>query len=200
MKKGPERPSTLGEAPPVHGAPRLRAGASAAPPVRSVFPGVLRPTGLAGTPFYRDGVAVKFVEPLDRMEVREVSLRFLSQQETIEIADLHRKDVGVREIARRIGRSRSTISRELKRNRTEGRRPGYRPAEARRRACSRRARRRARRPQTNDDLGGSSPNYSSGAGAPSRSADSCANASPSSRRCGSRTRASTEPSMSPARR
>lgn len=68
-----------------------------------------------GYTVYRDGVAVKFVEPLDRFEVREISPRFLSQQERIEIADLHREGVGVREIARRIGRSPSTISRELKR-------------------------------------------------------------------------------------
>jgi transposase, IS30 family len=106
-----------------------------------------------GYTVYRDGVAVKFVEPLDRLEVREISPRFLSQQERIEIADLHREGVGVREIARRIGRSPSTISRELKRNRTEGRRPGYRPFEAHRRACSRRARPRARRIQTNHGLG-----------------------------------------------
>lgn len=75
---------------------------------------------------YRHGVAVRFVEPLDRLEVREISARYLSQQERIEIADLHHEGVGVREIFRWVGRSPSTISRELKRNRTGGRRPGYR--------------------------------------------------------------------------
>ena len=34
-----------------------------------------------GYTVYRDGVAVKFVEPLDRLEVRAISPRFLSQQE-----------------------------------------------------------------------------------------------------------------------
>ena len=106
-----------------------------------------------GYTVYRDGVAVRFVEPLDRLEVREISARYLSQQERIEIADLHHEGVGVREISRRVGRSPSTISRELKRNRTAGRRPGYRPFEAHRRACARRGRRRDRRIETNYDLG-----------------------------------------------
>lgn len=106
-----------------------------------------------GYTVYRNGQAVRFVEPLDRLEVRQVSARYLSQQERIEIADLHHEGVGVREIARRIGRSPSTISRELKRNRTDGRRPRYRPFEAHRRACARRGRRRDRRIETNEDLG-----------------------------------------------
>jgi IS30 family transposase len=79
--------------------------------------------------------------------------RGYTQQERIEIADLHHEGVGVREISRRVGRSPSTISRELKRNRTGGRRPGYRPFEAHRRACARRVRRRDRRIETNYDLG-----------------------------------------------
>ncbi|HST55869.1 MAG TPA: IS30 family transposase [Solirubrobacteraceae bacterium] len=106
-----------------------------------------------GYTVYRDGVAVEFVEPLDRLEVRTVSPRYLSQQERIEIADLHREGVGVRDSSRRVGRSPSTISRELKRNRTAGRRPGYRPFEAHRCACARRARHRHRRIETNHDLG-----------------------------------------------
>lgn len=106
-----------------------------------------------GYTVYRAGEPVRFVEPLDRLEVRKISPRYLSQQERIEIADLAREGVGVREIARRIGRSPSTISRELKRNRTGGRRPGYRPFEAHRRACARRSRRRHRRIESNLDLG-----------------------------------------------
>lgn len=42
--------------------------------------------------------------------------RYLSFGEREEIAILHDRDVGVREIARRLGRSSSTISRELRRN------------------------------------------------------------------------------------
>jgi IS30 family transposase len=45
-----------------------------------------------------------------------VSERYLSFAEREEIAILHVQCVGVREIARRLGRSASTISRELRRN------------------------------------------------------------------------------------
>ncbi len=45
-----------------------------------------------------------------------VSDRYLSFEEREEIAILHAQKHGVREIARRIGRSPSTISRELRRN------------------------------------------------------------------------------------
>src|SRR4051812_25202085 len=43
---------------------------------------------------------------------RVISARFLSVEERIEIADLHRQRISVREIARRLGRNPSTISRE----------------------------------------------------------------------------------------
>lgn len=45
-----------------------------------------------------------------------LSGRYLSFVEREEIALLHAQDMGVREIARRLGRSASTISRELRRN------------------------------------------------------------------------------------
>jgi IS30 family transposase len=38
---------------------------------------------------YRSGVEVGFVPPLDRREVREISTRYLSHDERIDIADLH---------------------------------------------------------------------------------------------------------------
>ena len=47
----------------------------------------------------------------------EISPRFLSEDERIKIADLHRAGHGVRDIAARTGRSPATISRELRRNR-----------------------------------------------------------------------------------
>ena len=50
------------------------------------------------------------------LELVPVSGRFLSFAEREEIAILRSHDVGVREIARRLGRSPSTISRELRRN------------------------------------------------------------------------------------
>jgi IS30 family transposase len=50
--------------------------------------------------------------------------RYLSQEERLQIADLQLGGVGVRRIAADLGRSPSTISRELARNRSAG---GYRP-------------------------------------------------------------------------
>lgn len=47
---------------------------------------------------YRNGVEVGFVPPLDRLEVREISARYLSQDEHIEIADLRRSGLSVRAI------------------------------------------------------------------------------------------------------
>src|SRR5689334_7128353 len=48
---------------------------------------------------------------------REVSDRYLSEQERVRIADLRQAGHGVRAIAEQTGRSPSTISRELRRNR-----------------------------------------------------------------------------------
>ncbi len=50
------------------------------------------------------------------LELVPVSGRYLSFAEREEIAILHEQDVGVHEIARRIGRDPSTVSRELRRN------------------------------------------------------------------------------------
>jgi IS30 family transposase len=50
------------------------------------------------------------------LDLAPVSGRYLSFDEREEIAILNAQDVGVREIARRLGRSPSTISRELRRN------------------------------------------------------------------------------------
>lgn len=99
---------------------------------------------------YRPGGVVRLVPALDRLEVREVSARFLSQDERIRLADLRRAGLGVREIARRIGRSPSTVSRELHRNAPTT--SDYRPFEAHRRAITRRARRHRRRVEVNADL------------------------------------------------
>lgn len=62
---------------------------------------------------------------------KPVSGRYLSFAEREEIGLLRAQDVGVREIARRIGRSPSTVSRELKRNAaTRGGKLEYRPSVA----------------------------------------------------------------------
>lgn len=101
---------------------------------------------------YRNGVAVGFVPALDRLAVREISARYLSQDERIDIADLRRSGLSVRVIAAQLGRALSTISRELRRNVPAGRE--YRPFDAHRRATARRARRHRRRVETNTQLGG----------------------------------------------
>ena len=100
---------------------------------------------------YRNGVVVGFVAPLDRLAVRPISSRYLSQDERVEIADLRRAGLSMRAIADRLGRSPSTISRELRRNTVADR--GYRPFDAHRRATARRARRHRRRVDTNPALG-----------------------------------------------
>src|SRR6266540_7422491 len=54
------------------------------------------------------------------ISVVPVSERYLSFAEREELAILHAQRVGVREIARQLGRSASTISRELRRNASTG--------------------------------------------------------------------------------
>jgi IS30 family transposase len=98
---------------------------------------------------YRHGQVTGFVPRLDRLAVREISARYLSQDERIEIADLRHAGLSIRQIAERLGRAPSTISRELRRNATVS---GYRPFEAHHRATARRARHHRRRVETNDQL------------------------------------------------
>lgn len=68
-----------------------------------------------------------------------ISARFLSEDERLQIADLRRAGSGVRAIARELGRSPSTVSRELQRN-AHPATGDYRPHAAHRRAHARRAR------------------------------------------------------------
>jgi IS30 family transposase len=83
-----------------------------------------------GYKVYRRGQVVGFVPPLDRLEVREISTRFLSLDERVEIADLHYAGLSIRAIAAGLGRPPSTVSRELRRNAIQGRAGGYRPFDA----------------------------------------------------------------------
>ncbi len=69
----------------------------------------------------------------------EISERYLSEDERVTVADLHRQRHSIRAIAAEMGRSPSTISRELRRNRDPGR-GQYRPFVAQRLAVDRRAR------------------------------------------------------------
>jgi transposase, IS30 family len=115
--------------------------------------GVSRTTGAnwsRGYKTYRNGEVVGFVAPLDRLAVRQISTRFLSEDERIEIADLRRAGLSIRGIADRLGRAPSTIPRELRRNAHSC--GDYRPFEAHRQATARRARRHRRRLDTNPEL------------------------------------------------
>src|SRR5262249_25897541 len=69
----------------------------------------------------------------------EISPRYLSEDDRVRIADLRRAGLGVRAIAAELGRSPSTVSRELRRN-CEPRSGQYRPFAAQRLAARRRAR------------------------------------------------------------
>ena len=92
----------------------------------------------------RHGQLAGFGPAIDRLSVREISGRFLSQEERIQIADLRHAGLSVRRIAARLGRAPSTISRELRRNATRGGR-AYGPYASHRRATARRARNHPRR-------------------------------------------------------
>ena|GEM_PF-1184764 len=74
----------------------------------------------------------------------------LSQDQRFELADLQRTGVIICEIARRLGRAPSTISRERQRNAIPAK--GYRPFEAHRRATAGRTRARRRRIEANSEL------------------------------------------------
>jgi IS30 family transposase len=86
------------------------------------------------------GVRLHYPSVINAAE-REISSRYLSEEERVRIADLRRAGLGVRAIAAELGRSPSTISREVNRNRdpSSGQ---YRPFTAQRLAAERRTRRR----------------------------------------------------------
>ncbi|HTX85528.1 MAG TPA: helix-turn-helix domain-containing protein [Streptosporangiaceae bacterium] len=54
-----------------------------------------------GYKIYRNGQVTGFVPALDRLAVREISGRFLSQDERIEIADLRHAGLSIRQVAAR---------------------------------------------------------------------------------------------------
>jgi transposase-like protein len=131
---------------------------------------------------YRNGTVVGFVPPLERLAVRQVSPRFLSQDERIEIADLRQAALSVREIALKVGRTPSTISRELRRN-ASGRR-GYRPFQAHRMTTTRRVRDHRRRVETNIELRELIAELLTQRWSPrSRAAATCVDSSPTNPRC-----------------
>ncbi|GGT75608.1 hypothetical protein GCM10010207_85870 [Streptomyces atratus] len=81
-----------------------------------------------------------------------VSSRYLSEEERIRIADLRREKKSIRSIAAALGRSPSTVGREIRRNCNPNVRPThpsyYRPFTAQKRAESRRPRPKTRRVET----------------------------------------------------
>jgi len=77
--------------------------------------------------------------PVVNARKREVSPRYLSEDERVRIADLRQTGLSVRAIAGQLGRSPSTVSRELRRNCQPGS-GSYRPFAAQRLAARRRAR------------------------------------------------------------
>ncbi|MEV4728533.1 IS30 family transposase [Saccharopolyspora sp. NPDC049426] len=86
----------------------------------------------------------------------DVCSRYLGQQERLYIADRRREQAGIRTIARELGRSPSTISREIRRNgmplRGDVRKWAYRPYSAQDRALARRPRPKPRKITTNLQL------------------------------------------------
>ena len=137
-------------------------------------------------------------QALDRLEVREISARFISQDERLEIAELYRTGVSARQIARRLGRAPSTISRELRRNTTPTK--GYRPFEAHRQATARRARHHRRRVEVNIELRRVIAELLSQRWSPQQISRHLRQRFPTTERCGYVTRASTRPSTSLDRR
>jgi len=102
--------------------------------------GVSRTTGhnwSRGYKTYRQGQVTGFVPALERLAVREITARYLSQDERIEIADLRHAGLSIRQIADQLDRAPSTISRELRRN-------ALRPRDVREGGGSRIGRRRHR--------------------------------------------------------
>ena len=143
---------------------------------------------------YRHGQVVGFVPALERLAVRRISSRFVSQEERIEIGDLRHAGLSIRAIAQRLRRAASTISRELRRNAAgDG---GYRPFEAHRRAATRRARGHRRRIETTPNCGSSSRDCWTSGGVRSRSAGNCGPGSPDRPGGGCATRVSTRRSTS----
>ena len=118
-----------------------------------------RPAGVSRSVAYlwRDGVtvcdkngSVRHVAPLEPLSLKPISPRFLSEGELIRIADLASRGVGPTTIGVMVGRSASTISRELRRNRHHS--GQYRPFHAHRQAALRRRRPKPITLETNEAL------------------------------------------------
>jgi transposase, IS30 family len=85
------------------------------------------------------GAGMKPIPPARRAAPDSGPSRYLTEDERIHIADRLREQAGIREIAAELGRSPSTVSREVRRNAHPGS-GNYRPHAAQRRAEDRRPR------------------------------------------------------------
>jgi IS30 family transposase len=85
-----------------------------------------------------DGRSLHYA-PVITSRKAEISERYLSEDERVTIAELRRQGLSMRAVAEKIGRSPSTISRELRRNQ-DPERGQYRPFVAQKLAVDRRAR------------------------------------------------------------
>lgn len=94
---------------------------------------------------------VKTIPPISRLRPAAISARFLSESERITIADLLHAGQSIRAIAVELGRSPSTVSREIRRIIHE---PfgNYRPRTAQRSAKRRRSRQRTGKIAANPEL------------------------------------------------
>ncbi|MGG8408054.1 IS30 family transposase [Streptomyces sp. 12297] len=101
-----------------------------------------------------EGRAKRPVAPAHIVRVPPGASRFLSESERLHIADRVREKATVRAIASELGRSPSTVSREIRRNRTvlPNGRWYYRPHAAQRRADARRPRPKAGKIGTTPEL------------------------------------------------
>jgi DNA-binding CsgD family transcriptional regulator len=121
---------------------------------------------------------------------RDLRGRCLSLAEREEIALARARGETMRAIARRLGRSPSTISRELRRNADRG--GGYRATTAQALAYERASRPKPAKPATDPRFASDRAGRSGGGAArPSRSPGGCVAGSPMTRRCGCRPRRST---------
>ena len=131
----------------------IAAGVSNSAACRQV--GVNRKTGTRwryGRSIPAAGGGLLHYPPVIKPSISLLSPRYLSHDERVAIADLHRAGLSSRAIAEQVGRSPSTVSRELARNSApDGR---YGAASAQHRAAGRRRRPRARRLEVDPVLRG----------------------------------------------
>ncbi|PBC87103.1 IS30 family transposase [Streptomyces sp. Ag82_O1-15] len=104
--------------------------------------GIDRRTGMRWRNGWRASGRHKGSPPVKRPGMPESPSRYLREADRIHIADRLRENASIRTIAKELGRSPSTVSREIRRNGTPGRggRLHYRPHAAQSRADARRPR------------------------------------------------------------